>query len=129
MKKVWKALDTLKDVDTGVSGSDALNIIEQALTKLEQQSKELAKYKNIHIGIDCSDKDINAITIMQEREDAIYVIYSKTKFKELYIDLDKVVGEDDVKRFMELDYQAKVVDFLDNAEENEYTRLHRKLNK
>ena len=27
MKKAWKALDTLKDVDTGVSGSDALNII------------------------------------------------------------------------------------------------------
>lgn len=35
----------------------------------------------------------------------------------------------DVKRFMELDYQAKVGDFLDNAEANEYTRLHRKLNK
>lgn len=36
MKKVWKALDTLKDVDTGVSGSDAINIIEQALKELEE---------------------------------------------------------------------------------------------
>lgn len=35
----------------------------------------------------------------------------------------------DVKRFMKLDYQAKVGDFLDNVETNEYTRLHRKLNK
>ena len=36
MKKEWKVLDTLKDVDTGISGSDALNIIEQALTELEE---------------------------------------------------------------------------------------------
>lgn len=44
MKKIWKALDTLKDVDTGVSGSDALNIIEQALTELEEL---LALYKEL----------------------------------------------------------------------------------
>ena len=44
MKKAWKALDTLKDVDTGVSGSDALNIIEQSLTELEEL---LALYKEL----------------------------------------------------------------------------------
>ena len=46
MKKAWKALDILKDVDTGVSGSDALNIIEQALTELEdlrESNKEMRK--------------------------------------------------------------------------------------
>ncbi len=44
MKKAWKALDILKDVDTGVSGSDALNIIEQALTSYEELKRDVKRY-------------------------------------------------------------------------------------
>lgn len=35
----------------------------------------------------------------------------------------------DVKRYFELDYQAKIGDGIDNVEANEYTILHRKLSK
>ena len=49
MKKTWKALDTLKDVDTGVSGSDALNIIEQALTELERLKKFKETFDNYEL--------------------------------------------------------------------------------
>ena len=48
MKKTWKALDTLKDVDTGVSGSDALNIIEQALTELEELKRDVKRYFELY---------------------------------------------------------------------------------
>lgn len=44
MKKEWKALETLKDVDTGASGSDALDIIENALNELEAIKKDVARY-------------------------------------------------------------------------------------
>ena len=47
MKKVWKALDTLKDVDTGVSGSDALNIIEQALNELEELKRDVKRFMKL----------------------------------------------------------------------------------
>ena len=49
MKKTWKALDTLKDVDTGVSGSDALNIIEQALNTLERLKKFKETFDNYEL--------------------------------------------------------------------------------
>jgi len=49
MKKTWKALDTLKDVDTGVSGSDALNIIEQALNDLERLKKFKETFDNFEL--------------------------------------------------------------------------------
>lgn len=39
MNKVLKAIDTLKNVDTGASGTDAINIIEQAFNELHA-SKE-----------------------------------------------------------------------------------------
>lgn len=47
MKKAWKALDILKDVDTGVSGSDALNIIEQALTELEELKRDAKRFSKL----------------------------------------------------------------------------------
>ena len=50
MKKAWKALDILKDVDTGVSGSDALNIIEQALTELEELKKDITRFLYLQTG-------------------------------------------------------------------------------
>ena len=47
--KARKALDTLKDVDTGVSGSDALNIIEQALNDLERLKKFKETFDNYEL--------------------------------------------------------------------------------
>ena len=63
------------------------NAISQSLTELE----ELKKLQHIHIGIDCNNKDDTAIVIAQKRGDNVYVIYGKTRFTELSIDLDEVV--------------------------------------
>ena len=106
MKKAWKALDTLKDVDTGVSGSDALNIIEQALNDLERLKKFKETFDNYEL---------------VKRQD--FIAYEN--WLECEGELEEL--KRDIARYFELDYRAKISDGIDDKEAMEYTRLHIKL--
>ena len=87
--------DEVSDVYDKKSFSKYYNKLYELSLKSLQQARELERYKNVHIGIDCSKKDFNTIMVFEKREDKIYVIYSKDNFNDLSIKLKDLVGGND----------------------------------
>ena len=119
-----------------VANGIAVGLLENALNELERLKKFKETFDNYELvkkqdfiayenWLEC-EKELEElkqeVIARQETENSLtqWVADLTTELTEL---------KRDVKRFMKLDYQAKVGDFLDNVETNEYTRLHRKLNK